>query len=131
MNRSFLTCALILAPSAAFAKEVGKLMPPDQSFEVVLDADPGIDLNKVFTMTVKVRPLTEAMKVASFTDVQMDAKMPAHKHGMVVKPKVSATAPNEFKIEGLKLHMAGDWELYLGLKAGALPVFWTVPWSVK
>jgi hypothetical protein len=134
-----LGAALLLAGRPAQAKELGKLMPPDQSFELLLDTVPdaasgkdvGVELNKAFAMTIRIRPLTDAAKALKFTDLKVDARMPGHKHGMVTKPKVTETAPNEYRVDGLKLHMAGDWEFYLGLKAGDLPVFWTMPHALK
>ncbi len=142
MSRFLTTIALssltVLTSTAAVAKEFGKLMPPAQDFELLVDTQPadggkdeGVVLNKTFNMTVKVNPISEAMKKAKFTDFTFDAKMLAHKHGMVTKPKITETAPLTFRIEGVKLHMAGDWELYMGLKAGELPVKWTIPTQVK
>ncbi len=132
-----LTAVFALGARPAHAKEFGKLMPPDQSFEMLIDTvpegakDDGVVLNRTVTMTVKIHPLTDAAKTVKYTDLKLDARMQAHKHGMVTKPKITETAPNEYKIEGVKLHMAGDWEFFFGLKAGDLPVFWTVPFTVK
>ena len=41
--------------------------------------------------------------------LRVDARMPAHKHGMNYNPVVSATAPGVFRADGLMLHMRGAW----------------------
>ena len=43
----------------------------------------------------------------------IDARMPHHRHGMLVQPTVVRTGPGTFRAEGLMLHMPGYWELYL------------------
>lgn len=72
-----------------------------------LENDPGIRLNRVESLTVRL----DATELAS--SLSFDARMPQHEHGMVTHPRVTATAPNEFRVDGVKLHMAGLWELLL------------------
>lgn len=44
--------------------------------------------------------------------VQFDGGMPAHGHGFVTTPRVTRDlGGGEFLVEGVKFHMAGDWEL--------------------
>lgn len=40
------------------------------------------------------------------------AVMPEHKHGMVTKAKIKKISANRFKIDGIKFHMPGFWELH-------------------
>lgn len=42
--------------------------------------------------------------------LQVDAHMPAHRHGMNYAPKVTALGPGRWRAEGLLLHMPGHWE---------------------
>ena len=41
----------------------------------------------------------------------VDARMPAHGHGMNYRPSVTALGGGRFRAEGLMLHMPGRWEL--------------------
>lgn len=50
--------------------------------------------------------------------VDVDARMPAHFHGMNRVPKVSRRPDGSFIAEGLLLHMPGHWELYLDISQG-------------
>lgn len=43
--------------------------------------------------------------------VDIDARMPEHRHGMNYAPGVSAVAPGRFVAEGLVFHMPGRWTL--------------------
>lgn len=49
-------------------------------------------------------------------DVQFDATMPAHKHGMNVTPKTTKEQNGTFRIDGIKLHMPGEWKLTFKVK---------------
>ena len=42
--------------------------------------------------------------------LQVDAQMPAHRHGMNYRPTVKALGPGRWRAEGLLFHMAGQWE---------------------
>ena len=61
----------------------------------------------------------------SFNLVAIDARMPAHRHGMVVRPNISSEdpklraeesmSPQAWQIDGFKLHMDGHWSVRLSL----------------
>jgi hypothetical protein len=61
--------------------------------------------------------------VALPTSVKVDADMPAHRHGMNYKPKVTQTA-DAFLAEGLMFHMSGKWRVTFefGQKDSAIAV---------
>jgi len=40
----------------------------------------------------------------------VDARMPAHRHGMNYKPTLTKLDWGHYRAEGLLLHMPGDWE---------------------
>jgi len=48
----------------------------------------------------------------------LDAQMPAHGHGMNYRPTVAETGPGRFRVEGLMLHMAGQWIVTFDLYQG-------------
>ena len=49
--------------------------------------------------------------------VQVDAWMPAHRHGMNYAPSVQALPEGRYRAEGLLLHMPGRWEFQFELSA--------------
>ena len=48
-------------------------------------------------------------------DLRFTARMPDHGHGQNYAPKVSQQAPGRFRVEGVRFHMPGYWEVYLDL----------------
>lgn len=76
-----------------------------------------IAVNKLFCLSVTLEGVNDAwmkgLKVSKF-----DAVMPGHHHGMVTRPKISNQRPGNYLIEGVKLHMSGDWSLELKLEHG-------------
>jgi hypothetical protein len=132
---------LALSPASLYAKEVGAFAAPDKSFTLQVETAPGpknpdgaqgLELNKMTALIVKVVPKSpEPIVPGTYTGLEFDATMPAHNHGMVVKPVVTETAPGEFRIDGVKLHMAGDWLLQFTLKASGQPVKVTAPLQLK
>ena len=43
--------------------------------------------------------------------VSVDARMPAHGHGMNYRPSIAALGGGSYRADGLMLHMPGRWEL--------------------
>lgn len=50
---------------------------------------------------------------------RVDARMPAHRHGMNYRPQIAAQDGGRFSARGLLFHMPGDWELVFDVNAGA------------
>lgn len=50
--------------------------------------------------------------------VDVDADMPAHKHGILTDPTFELQDDGRYRVDGMLLHMPGAWELYFDLKAG-------------
>lgn len=62
----------------------------------------GPPLNEHFTLEVVVHgPIPEKMVVG--------ADMPAHRHGMLSEPIVTEPSPGLYRVEGMLLHMTGEW----------------------
>jgi hypothetical protein len=49
--------------------------------------------------------------------IQVDAHMPAHRHGMNYRPSLLPVADGVYRAEGLMLHMPGRWEFLFDLSA--------------
>jgi hypothetical protein len=52
--------------------------------------------------------------------LRIDARMPAHRHGMNYVPRIHATAPGRWQADGLMFHMPGPWEFRIDLRAGGV-----------
>lgn len=48
--------------------------------------------------------------------LQVDADMPAHKHGMNYRATVKSPNPGRYRAEGLMLHMPGRWRFLFDLQ---------------
>ncbi len=52
------------------------------------------------------------------TALRVDADMPAHRHGMNYRAKVSTHGDGRYLAEGLLFHMPGHWRLVFDVDAG-------------
>jgi hypothetical protein len=52
--------------------------------------------------------------------VRVDARMPAHGHGMNYVAKVKVLGDGRYRADGLMFHMPGRWELVFDVTAGAV-----------
>jgi hypothetical protein len=87
-------------------------------FSVELETAPAaIEVNQPFDVTLAVAPKNGP---ATDLEVLVDARMPAHFHGMNRVAKVSRGSGNTWKAEGLVFHMPGHWELYVDITQGGV-----------
>jgi len=75
-----------------------------------------IPMNEPFTVVFRVSPKSGA--AAADLKAEIDARMPAHGHGMNRAPKLSKTADGAIKAEGMLFHMPGHWEMYFDITEG-------------
>jgi len=73
-----------------------------------------IPTNEPFDLTFKVAPKKGGNEAGGLT-VAVDARMPAHFHGMNRVPKISRQPDGSYKAEGMLFHMPGHWELYFDI----------------
>ena len=69
-----------------------------------------VPLNQPFTIKFQVEPGAAAGRT-----VEVDARMPAHGHGMNRAARVSRLPDGTYLAEGLLFHMPGHWELYVDI----------------
>ena len=91
------------------------------TFEVAWEPVPDpIPLNAMFSVRLRV---TEAAPTSPSSpadlEIDVDAGMPGHGHGMNVKPRVTALEGGGFEARGFLFHMPGRWELTVKVKRGA------------
>src|SRR5688572_15177849 len=71
-----------------------------------------VPMNQLFDLMITIVPKSAA---AATTKVEVDARMPAHGHGMNRVPKVTRLPEGTLKAEGMLFHMPGHWELYVDI----------------
>ena len=79
-----------------------------------------VPLNETFDLTVRVVDPETKEFVAASDAIRVDARMPAHGHGMKQDPVVEQNPDGSYTVRGMLLHMTGHWELYVDLRRGAV-----------
>ena len=51
----------------------------------------------------------------STQQIAIGARMPEHQHGMLQTTEITRLAPGHYRIEGLRFHMLGYWQLHLDI----------------
>lgn len=80
----------------------------------------GVPLNEPFELAIRVFDGETRSHAVAEIGVVVDARMPAHFHGLRSAPKVKRTPDGSYSVAGMLLHMAGDWELYVDITQGPL-----------
>ena len=82
------------------------------SFESSLEP---IEINRIHSWILHITSNGEPVTGASLA---VSGGMPAHDHGMPTRPRVTAELGNgEYRLEGMRFHMGGDWEVSVEIKA--------------
>ncbi|MBE0627380.1 MAG: FixH family protein [Burkholderiales bacterium] len=76
---------------------------------------PAIKVGELFSLEAEVCPEAGT----SVTGLRVDAGMPAHKHGMNYRPRVSSTGPGKYTATGLMFHMPGQWQFTFDVETPA------------
>ena len=96
---------LALTPCLACVADSGverRLHSPDEPRVELRLPEGGVPLNEHFTLEVMVSGVDPER-------VQVDADMPAHRHGMLSAPIVSSRGEGLYRVDGMLMHMPGDW----------------------
>ena len=75
----------------------------------------GIPMARHFAMEVQ---LCDKGDVSTAQLTGVDASMPAHKHGMNYRPTIRPLGNGRFHVDGMMLHMSGQWEFAFEVRAG-------------
>jgi hypothetical protein len=83
------------------------------TYVVAFESTPNpIPMNEKFDLRFTVVPKSGSAEGLS---VQVDARMPAHGHGMNRVPRVAQQPDGSYRAEGMMFHMPGHWELYVDI----------------
>ncbi len=97
--------------------EFQELDSADGTWRIEWQATPRpIPLNQPFDLVVY---LTAGASGGSLEDAQLDinARMPHHRHGMTRRPRVTRRADGGYDVSGMLFHMPGYWELHFDVTA--------------
>ena len=97
--------------------------------EVIEPKGSSLILNKHQTLLVTLKP--QISSLPEVVDFKFDARMPQHKHGMVTKAKVQKVGVLQYRVEGVRLHMPGDWLLEFTILDQKGQTRIEVPWVLK
>ena len=116
--RTFLVSMLILAAGCGDSKgNPREVRSNGGNYTVVFTPSPDpIPMNQLFDLMITIVPKA----AAAAPKVEVDARMPAHGHGMNRVPKVTRLTEGTVKAEGMLFHMPGHWELYVDITHGGV-----------
>lgn len=76
-----------------------------------------IQINKLHAWLIHIE--NAAGKAVVGATVEASGGMPAHNHGLPTRPRVTAElGGGDYKLDGMRFHMAGQWEITLSISAG-------------
>jgi len=78
-----------------------------------------LPINRYFNLQVQVKGAMQ-QRLNFPLQLDFDAGMTAHNHGMNVKPKVENLGNGHYLIKGVLLHMSGQWVFEFTLRRGVL-----------
>jgi hypothetical protein len=74
-----------------------------------------IEINRIHNWILHITSDGEPVTGASLA---VTGGMPTHDHGMPTRPRVTAELGNgKYRLEGMRFHMGGDWEVFIEIKA--------------
>lgn len=74
-----------------------------------------IPLNEPFAINVRVLDAKSRSEPLADVTLDVDGRMPHHRHGMNRQPVVTRGDNGSFHVQGMLFHMPGRWELYFDI----------------
>ena len=78
-----------------------------------------IPMNEAFSVSLSLLDPETGAPFTDYDEVSIDARMPAHKHGMLRDVGLTPQEDGSMRADGLLLHMYGHWELHVDIRKGA------------
>jgi hypothetical protein len=78
-----------------------------------------IPMNEAFSVSLSLLDPETGAPFTDYDEVSIDARMPAHKHGMLRDVGLTPQGDGSMRADGLLLHMYGHWELHVDIRKGA------------
>ena len=93
----------------------------DGGFYVTYAALPAeVPLNETFAVELRVWDAETREEIGSDAELFVDARMPAHQHGMLQEVDLTRDDTGKVTVNGMLFHMTGHWELYVDVTRGAV-----------
>ncbi len=75
-----------------------------------------VEMGPSFAIEIKLST-TEAGAPLDLQAGQIDiqARMPEHQHGMLQSPEITRLSPGHYRVDGMRFHMLGYWQLQLDI----------------
>jgi hypothetical protein len=123
-------CTNTPATSTGNAAVGGPILSENGHFLVSYQAEaPPIALNTTHTWLLTVK--TPDGAPVSAARITVDGGMPAHMHGLPTQPQATAAAaPGEYRVEGVRFQMPGEWVINFNIQAGELTDTATFPFTL-
>jgi hypothetical protein len=77
-----------------------------------------IPFNEQFTLTVMVHDGDDHSLMLRDRELDLQATMPAHEHGMETTPEILRDENGLYTVNGMLFHMGGEWELDFTISDG-------------
>jgi hypothetical protein len=114
-----LLCLPALAGAAGAATgEAGICVSRNGAYEVHYRSELNpLRINTLHAWVLQVQ--TAGGKPVNDAVIEIEGGMPRHDHGLPTQPQVVATpGQGNYRIEGLRFHMQGEWQLSLTIRSG-------------
>ena len=116
-GRSIALLLLLTTAAGAWESDPGWTSRSGQyQVSYVSEIDPVV-INRMHSWTLVVTNI--AGTPIEGATISVDGGMPAHDHGLPTAPRVTGeTSPGRYRLEGLRFHMAGAWEIVVTIELG-------------
>lgn len=112
---------LLMAGSTRVAAEpmLAVSQPSGLRVQMQSELDP-LAINQMHSWIIQVHnahgePINDAL-------IRVDGGMPEHNHGLATSPQVTeALGDGRYRLEGMRFHMNGEWELRLQIEHAGVP----------
>lgn len=112
--------ALLLSVSTGCGGELGERSVQSEGGLYIVRYSPDVDpVPNAILFGLDVLVETAEGEASDVTALEFDATMPAHAHGMQTRPEVESLGNGRFRVEGLKFHMRGRWEMRFNIDGAA------------
>ncbi|MEM9382455.1 MAG: hypothetical protein AAGB93_21055 [Planctomycetota bacterium] len=89
------------------------------TFVAEVSSEAPIPLNEPFSVRLALLDPSTEERFDDYDEVTIDARMPAHQHGMLRDVDLTRTDDGALVAEGLEFHMVGHWEIHVDVRRGA------------
>lgn len=77
-----------------------------------------IPMNEAFGVSLTLTDPETGEVFSDYDEVSIDARMPAHKHGMLRDVDLNPQPDGTLRADGLLMHMYGHWEIHVDVMRG-------------